>query len=113
MYNATIHIYGGLSRELPKKGLFFLLKEFAEKLFGLLKPLFSHDHRLGFSPRVADESLLMEPVHRFLIEPLPGPPSAFVLPGCDEIKKGKGVFVDFIFVIFHFSSSPRFSQDRL
>src|SRR6185436_11855162 len=46
----------------------------AEEFFGALQALLGEHDGLGLVDRVADQALLVEPVQRIPIKPLPGPP---------------------------------------
>ena len=59
-----------------------------EQLLRELEALFGHRHRFGLAPGVADESLLMEPVHGIPVESLPGPGAGTILE-CGEMEEGE------------------------
>src|SRR4051794_28819355 len=73
-----------------------------EELFGALQPLLSEHDGLGLVPRVADQALLVEPVQRIPIKPLPGPP--VVVKGRKEERQHR--FDDLVRVERHAPTLP-------
>src|SRR5215218_2806006 len=81
-------------------------EQLAEEPLGLAQSLLGEHDRLGLADRVGDEALLVEPVHRIPVKPLPSP--AAVVQA--EVEQGEDRLVDPVGVDLHSAAAPRGRQ---
>src|SRR3954454_13019797 len=91
------------ARDRAAKGSAAGREPLAKQPLGLAQTLLGEHDRLGLADRVGDQALLVEPIHRIPVKPLPSP--AAVVQA--EVEQGQDRLVDPISVDLHNATTSR------